>query len=372
MAAPDLGLLEALMSDSLGPNIWQSPAIHRNAKPEPSNPKSWPELLLFLGYGDADLLSGAVKAWVNILKASAADVVMADYAPAIQLAAKVLGIPVIEAGGGFCVPPLAPLQCFPGVEAHPISLVQKAADELVVAFNAALRRSRSAELLKDLGQYASWPRHRVVLSSPELDHYGERSGVTYPGLLGLGNRAAAVYEDKTSAANGGRKVVGYLKANTPGLEMLIAQLAEANIAAQIYVPNMTIPLGRGSIEVVSQPFDLTNELANANVYLSNGGLNGVGQALYNGCWPVVVPTQAEQVAMARNLVRRAQGAAWLPAPLLSVTHLKQLFSDPGAGKAMPTVGKPETALLQLVDELPKKEFKSTKRNLGSAALLYQS
>ena len=357
MAAPDLGLLEKLMSGSLGLNIWQSPNMRSNAKPGNANPKSWPELLLFLGYGNTDLLSGSVKAWVNILKAVAADVIIADYAPAVQLAAKVLGIPVIEAGGGFCVPPLSPPQCFPGVEWHDLAIVNNAADLLNKAFSTALYRTGCSYTSNNLADYASWPLRRIVLSPPELDHYRKRD-VSYFGLLGLGSEQSQPTPIQSRTVTRPVKVVGYLKPNTPGLATLLDQLGDAGVDAHLYIPDSDSSTSCSNVVVVSDPMDFHKVLPAADIYLSNGGLNGVGLAMNYGCWPVIVPMQAEQVAMARNLVRSERGGVWMKdssggAPTL-VSDSRRVFSVPRSRTLLPRPsnnGQAEISLLQLIEGL---------------------
>jgi UDP:flavonoid glycosyltransferase YjiC (YdhE family) len=353
MAAPDVGQLERLLGDDLGVNVWQAPRLRRDAGAAYANPKSWPELLLHLGYGDVAQLSGVVKAWINLLRSSRASVVIADYAPSIQLAARVLGLPVIEAGGGFCVPPLSPVQCFPGVEGQNPAVAKNAEASLCSTFNAVLHKLGSADVLSSLAEYASWPAHRVVLSSPDLDHYGERADVRYLGLLGLSQISAQSTRNSPDAGSASAPVcvVGYLKPGTPGLPLLIDQLAEAGVDARLFVLGADPSSGRGKVKVTSQPLDFAKEFAAADIYFSNGGLNGVGQALHQGCWPVVVPMQAEQVAMARTLVRRKLGAVWLPG-VLSPDQLKRMLSVERSDAYVPSAArKAETILLRLLGDL---------------------
>lgn len=351
MAAPDVGQLERLLGDDLGANVWQAPSPRRDAGAAHANPKSWPELLFHLGYGDTAKLSGVVKAWINILTSSRASVVIADYAPGIQLAAKVLGLPVIEAGGGFCVPPLSPVQCFPGVEGQNPAVVKKAEASLCVTFNTVLHKLGSAATLSNLAEYANWPAHRVVLSSSDLDHYGERAGVSYLGLLGLSQVDAQFIRNSPHADADPVSVIGYLKPDTSGLTLLIEQLAEPGIDVKLFISGADSSLGRGQVKVTSRPLDFAKEFVAADIYLSNGGLNGVGQALHHGCWPVVVPMQAEQVAMARTLVRHKRGAAWLPG-VLPPGQLKRMFSAKrSAVYEPPAATGAEVALLKLLEDL---------------------
>jgi hypothetical protein len=322
MAAPDLARLNHFTGQHLGMNLWQAPCV-RSVRSDGGTPaKSWPEILVSLGYADVDGLTGAVKAWINIFKSVKPDVVMVDYAPALMLAARVVAIPVIEVGSGFCVPPLlnGP-HALPGIRQADQQAMRLASDKLTHSMNAALHTCGHREVLDSFAEIAIWPARRVVTSPPELDHYGERGDVMYAGFLGSSIGSATTPSQPgfaiTATLDGEvdlhPSIVGYLKAATPGLDTLIEQLRRADVKAHIVVPDGSDALmtNQDGVVVTRTLVDLSVELPRADVYLSNGGLQGVGQALKAGCWPVVVPMQAEQVAMARQLVMRQWGSFWL-------------------------------------------------------------
>lgn len=327
MVAPNVGQLGQVLSSNASVGIWQAPVFRSVVSANQASPKSWPELLLSLGYGNVAQLTGAVKAWLSILKYLKPAIVLADYAPALLAAARVAGIPSLEVGSGFCVPPLLPdVQHFPGVKRIDRSVMDQAASTLTSAFNQALGSCGHSETMTSLGSMAAWPVQRVIKSPPQLDHYGQRTDVVYVGFLGAHNAGAAktdpattpplwpTKETRQTNEKSSPRVLGYLKPETPGLQALIARLRAANINAHLVVPQNNGPEidQQGSVTVVSQLIDLPQALQQADIYLSNGGLHGVGLSLHAGCWPVVVPMQAEQVAMARNLVALQWGGLYLP------------------------------------------------------------
>ena len=367
MAAPNVGQLAQLMGGHPNIGIWQAPIFRSAAFANQASPKSWPELLLTLGYGDTTQLVGAVKAWLSVLTKMKPSVVLADYAPALLAAARVAGIPSVEVGSGFCVPPLLPqVQQFPGVKVGDRTAMDQAAGRLTQAFKEALRSCGHEEAMTSLSDMSAWPARRVVVSAAQLDHYGQRPGLVYAGFLGAhttnatertpSGRPLWLREDPQLApAKPSSRVLGYLKPATPGLQVLIAQLRAANITAHLVVPQDKGPkLDRqGSVTVVNQLIDLPQALPEADIYLSNGGLHGVGLALHAGCWPVVVPMQAEQVAMARHLVALQWGGLYLPdAAGVTGQHVQTVFA--ARPRRMPLARNPisaEDTLLQLVRDV---------------------
>jgi hypothetical protein len=312
MAAPNVGLLNRTIGSRLPVRLWSGPRLRPLGRDHTGGhqpvAKSWVELLVGLGYAQPLELEGMVKAWCNLLTLVAPSVVLADFAPALILAGRILNIPVFEVGGGYCVPPLSPqLENFPGVPRDSAGLM-RADLALCASVNRCLARF-NLPLIATYGEVQSWPTQRVVRSPAELDHYGPRSGVTYAGLLS----PAPSSNDPTAPFDPWPAVVGYLKSSTPGVETLLAELSDNHIPALIHMPGLPAegPRVPSSVRLTHQPIDLASALEHAHVYLSNGGLHGVGLALQRGCWPVVVPQQAEQVAMARNLVRRGWGSICL-------------------------------------------------------------
>ncbi|MDI1267795.1 MAG: hypothetical protein PSV40_01650 [Polaromonas sp.] len=368
MAAPNVEQLEQWMGKRPEIGIWQAPVFRSASSTNQASPKSWPELLLSLGYGDAAQLTGAVKAWLSVLKCLKPDIVLADYAPALLAAARVAGIPSLEVGSGFCVAPLLPgLQHFPGVKGGDRSVMDQAASALTSAFNQAFQSCGRDERMASLSSMAGWPVQRVVLSPAQLDHYGQRPGVVYAGFLGahkadeetaasaalqppwLAKEPPQINEEQSA------RVLGYLKPETPGLQTLIAQLRAANITAYLVVPQSSSPQIEqlGSVTVVNQLIDLPQALQQADIYLSNGGLHGVGQALQAGCWPVVLPMQAEQVAMARNLVALQWGGLYLPDTHGTIDqHVQTVFATrPRHTPLAPNPISAEDTLFGLVREI---------------------
>ncbi len=66
---------------------------------------SYADILLGVGYDNADSLQKAIGEWLDIFQDAQPDRVVTDHSPTAILAARVLGIPTFNVGVGFCVPP---------------------------------------------------------------------------------------------------------------------------------------------------------------------------------------------------------------------------------------------------------------------------
>ncbi len=316
VAVPSPGLAHLHLRGK-GIKVWQAPRLPwpctAGAWSTPA--KNWPELLCKLGYAEQTHLSGACQAWRQVMEHVRPSMVLADYAPAALLAARSLGISAVEAGGGFCVPPLGPqLAYFPGAVRDPVAY--HAADQRLCAAFSGVLHELGLEGGTDLMACLGSAQHRVVLSPPELDHYGYRADVKHLGFLAQPDlvQGMDIVEQRPAADAGAPAIIGYLKPTTPGLAQVLACLDSMPHASAIHVPGDCPEFKRtgSKLTVFRNPLEFEKMQAQASVLLSNGGLGGVGLALRFGLRPVLVPQHAEQVAMAHRLHGLQWGDVWLP------------------------------------------------------------
>jgi hypothetical protein len=313
-AAPDMLVLYRRIGSVSDAKIWAAP------RPPPSlqqaTARSWPELLLNLGYGQPDALAGTVASWVSLLETIAPDVVVTDYAPALMAASHGLGIHYLEVGGGFCVPPVhadGAMPPFPGLKDS--DAARASIRTALVALDAALRQGvgrwqgrmhnvRWADLHRGA-------KHRLVLSPAAFDHYDDRAqdslAVEHVGFLGVSATASSACEGPPRLVRapgehqGARRLVGYLKSGTPRLDTVVSGLAATGLAGRIYVSGAHELPQREALEIVAEPIDLASELSPETLFVTNGGLASVGLACRKCAQMLLIPQQVEQVAMLRRL-----------------------------------------------------------------------
>ncbi|WP_439588566.1 hypothetical protein [Hydrogenophaga sp.] len=328
MAGPDLLVLQRCIASRAPVKIWAAPRVSPMRTLAPT--RSWPELLVSLGYAQPEWLAGAVLSWASILNAAQPDVVLTDYAPALMAACQAMGVRYAEVGGGFCVPPLdrdGSMPPFPGLDAADARTTSQALAQLTNALRrAAAAISSSGENARASGDWIALhlqAHRRIVLSPRELDHYDEREQILGPvnhmGLLGLPEaspHSAASSDqqaDKTSV-----HIVAYLKSDTPRLDDIIDAMASTGMPAQIHSPGWHKPSPHPSIRFSERPLDLMGILGSNSVFVGNGGLASTGLALHRGSTVLMLPQHVEQIAMARRLVKTGVGGLFWSSNLNTV------------------------------------------------------
>ena len=300
------------------------PSMH--AGPVEQSSDSWEDLLWSLGYGSDIAVGACVKHWARIFDESKPDVVLADYAPIAMVVAKAMGIPVVEAGAGFCLPPryavgpawLPYLLGRASSAAPGGDLAQKRGQRIKIALN---RAAETAGLRSNLSEFRDIYRialHRCVMSTADLDHYRDhrQSDVLHLGPLSqrsFGLAPSFVAAEWMAKGDRRKRLLCYLKAATPRLDELLSVL-ETDHGLNVLIVGLDASTAKRSLKqgappkpylcFVSQPVDFVEALARADALLTNGGIHSLGNALLQGKECILIPAQAEQAAVALQLAKQ--------------------------------------------------------------------
>lgn len=272
---------------------------------------SWPDMLVGLGYARRDQVQALFLGWQELLRTHAPEMVIADHAPLALWAAKDLGIPVVEAGAGFCLPPARrPMPPFPLADATPAAKAasQAAEQELLRAWRQLPARRFTIDNLADLFEGHA----RCVCSVAELDPYGTRTDVAYTGPLPAPLHTGPATEVMKWWSDGPGDILAYLKLSTPGLDRILRALQATGRQALAIVPGINVDRIRGRLRVTGSVEPLHSLLQSAHLFLTNGGIHGVGLALQAGVPVLAVPMHVEQRLTAERLVRHGWGSMWHP------------------------------------------------------------
>lgn len=311
---------------SAGFDWLQAPLMPEQRREGP--PLNYADILLRFGYADSTDLLGLVVAWRELLRLTAAKLVLADHAPTAIIAARTLGVPVMLFGSGFFAPP----QVHPTPNMRPWVSVDHerllAADTLALSsINHVLGRFGTPPLnyLAQLFQVAE----DSLLSFPETDHYPSRGPARYWGML-----PAAVAEGSTWPNVAGPRVFSYLRPDTPHVEAALNALHGLSGSILIYAPGLSDDLVRRyaapHIAFSPRPVDLNKVAAQAEAGLTYASPAATIAFLMAGKPVLMMPGHLEQFLFAKRVEEMGAGLIQSPeeAPNNLTAMLRQILADP--------------------------------------------
>jgi UDP:flavonoid glycosyltransferase YjiC (YdhE family) len=273
-------------------DIFQAPRSAHEGEGVSPNPASYAEIMLGTGYRDPREVIGLVGGWRSLFSRWKPDLIVVDFSPTALAAARTLGIPCVNYGNGFFIPPIAsPLPAF-RVDAPPDpALLLRSDAQALASVNTALVHFGAAPLprLADLFVAAE----SFLCTFPEVDHYGARELSGYWGPRVRFDRGA----DVTWPHGLGKKVFAYVKKDLPQLNALLDIIARSPERVVAYIPDLDAERrarfsGRNHI-YSERPIRLENFLKTCDMMISHGGEIAIGGLLY-GIPQLVFPGHYEQ------------------------------------------------------------------------------
>ena len=304
----DLTQTQALLSDLDAP-LFQAPVWLHQVRGIPTPQISLAEILQGCGYLNANTLRGLYKGWHSLFQTLKPNFVLGDYAPTALLAARVLKIPNASTGIGFYLPPLnQPLPNLREWEPVQPGRMKTSEEQLLNTCNGVLQEMGAAPL--QMACEALHGSHTFLQAWPELDHYHRQpasSGLRWWGpnfSPGVGNTPAWPPGD-------GPEVFAYLNANHPDDAQVLAALVRLGCRCICYMPEVASgrppPVISPLLTYAMAPVNLATTLANCKLWICHAGAGTLAQALLAGVPVFMLPTQAEQLMMARSLAQAGCG-----------------------------------------------------------------
>jgi len=304
-AIRDLQYAETVIG-RLGFQVMQAPlwlATPRNLKGAPLN---YAEIILRYGFLTAPGLKGLVKCWRALFQYTSADLVIADHAPAALLAARTLDLKRVTIGTGFCAPP--PVSPLPNMRPW-----LKVPEKRLISSDAfALKNANSViadlggkpmKMLADLFQVNS----QFLCTFPELDHYPNRARTRYWGPNYNIDEGAEIVWPKGE----GHTVFVYLKMTYKDYERVLRVLHKLDIRVIAYVPGVSDDIirkyGSDSMIISREPVKLRTIVKTCRLALCHAGAGTVAAMLLNGVPLLLLPTQLEQLLVARRIEQMGCG-----------------------------------------------------------------
>jgi len=311
VAARNLYSAHSLISDS-SIHLLQAPG---NTRPYAGTAlvRSLPEILLRNGYASVDSLMPLVKAWLTLIDQIKPDLVVSDYSPSAQLAAKIRALPVMIIGNSF----YSPLPGWP-----PVNYRYWQRDQGTDAIHSA--EMQVVDRVNEVcGAYGAEPINHssdlykaeryCFFNPPQLDGQADlRQKVRY---LPPPESSQAHWKPVWPSGSGNnKKIYAYLRYGALNSETALSVLANSDqkvICFYAEAPDQVCrAYSSAKVRVTNQPFDLTTTLLQVDMVVGHGGINTTSAALYAGRPLLLVPTQLEQIYNARCIEECGAGL-WL-------------------------------------------------------------
>jgi UDP:flavonoid glycosyltransferase YjiC (YdhE family) len=288
----------------------------REVNPAPLN---FSDVLLNLGFDDALGLDGALRAWRSLFALLDPDVVVADYAPTAQMAARMASLPCATVGSGFALP----------VPGDPVPALRSWAGD-----DPRVLRARDDRLAMRVREAAggAWPARaqdlfaadlHLLCTFADIDPFGSRENVEYLGPVGDEESTVDVRWQGQ-----GPRIFAYLKPGTPPFDATLAGLAalgaETVVAAPGLAPEHARDLSKASMRVATQPVNVALLLPEASLCVSHAGPGLAAHALAAGVPLALLPLQLEQFLVSLRV--EALGAGAFVSPEGPTPDLREWFA----------------------------------------------
>jgi hypothetical protein len=278
--------------------VFKAPAHARQLnRGERFNAVSYADFMAVCGYRSPTALAESIDGWDRLIGEIKPDLILADYAPLLHLAA--FGrLPLIVVGSGFTVPPCEAEE-FPRLRSGGTPLAPAA---LLVENARSALHNRTCELPKTLTQIMAG-QAQFVSVPPMLDVYGAHRTQPADGALDdLPDPLPALTSNP-----GAGSVFFYLAADFPGTVPLLRDIAATGQAAEGFLrsadPRLCSALRAAGINVHEHPVPLDRALSQNAVIVHHGGIGTTIQALALGRPQLILHRHMEQHFNAHMLAR---------------------------------------------------------------------
>ncbi len=287
------------------------------------------DVLRLFGFGAAALLGSAVERWRRLVDDVAPELIIADFAPTLQIA--VPDAPILVVGNGYTVPPsgfpLPPMR--PWENAVPAA--SRANEAGLLEGVNRIRARDGGPAVNHLADLFSG-RSTFVCTLREFDPYApHRVGpVTFP------FNVPHMPVGPPAAQRNGPTIFAYLPATHPCLDTVLAALSRLGERAHVYVTGANSHAlarrCRANVAFLTKPADFPRVIPQARLLIHHGGLGTAYGGLAAGTPQLLLPVNLEHLITSRALASAGVALGFnKPPPEQDAleTAIKRLTEEPG-------------------------------------------
>ena len=273
-------------------SIVQAPIFLHRAPIISSPPVSLTDIFVHAGFADARLCRPVIRAWRRLLDEIAPDIVLSDFAPSLNVAARGK-CPVLVIGNGWTIPPMRELPTFAGAPED--STTRDTSEQIIEALWIASDRHWQAPSFCDLLRGDA----NFVCTLPRLDPYHRyRTGEHY--------WPVEIPPVKAGQTGSRGAVLVYLPGDHSALP-LVEALAE-NLPWRVHAYVGSVPhLSERRLLFSSKPLNLPALLPSARLAIHHGGLGIANWCLIHGVPQMIFPTDTEKLLIGRGVMETGSG-----------------------------------------------------------------
>jgi UDP:flavonoid glycosyltransferase YjiC (YdhE family) len=332
--------------------------------------RSFADVLIGFGFGQASVLEHQVRAWLQLFQQAQPDVVAIDYAPAAQLAALLAGLPSLQLTNGFEAPPAT---CPPyetsvrGPYLMQRAQTQAATVSTTIGTVAGRLIPGACADLRSLIEHPHLLLNCVMESAP----YGNEAtwrqrAMTVMGPMGeMPDAKPPVWPP---AAGDRRRVFAYLRGAHPHFETTLRGLHRRGVSTLCVWPEAPAALIEAAHEnawlrVTREPVHVADALAQADAAVGCGSGTFTTQALIAGKPQLMLPTDHEKRLVAEQVQRSALGC--LVTKQMSADAVEQRLQDTIDGERFDAAAKTAAAVYR---DLPAQAHDAFAERFAGATL----
>jgi UDP:flavonoid glycosyltransferase YjiC (YdhE family) len=333
---PVFALRELISGESLlGPHgfKWHQAPVWLGRVTNIPDMQGYAEMLMHFGFLNPPALMGICRAWRNLVDVLAPDMIVLDHSPTGLLATRGLGLPRMNLGTGFFMPPKTrPMPPFRWWLKANRARLEDSEEKVRQVANEILFRLEAPPLaaLRELTECDA----DLLCCFDETDHYPDRAGGEYVGpVFSLGRGGIPGWPQWE-----GKRVFAYLKPDYPGLEKVLEALRDSQCAVLAHVPG----LARKTIQSYSTqqmafsevPVDIEAARTECNVAVGHAGIGTTTAMLLAGKPMLLLPMHTEQTMFAHRVRQMGAAEVLLPAGINTFARqLKKVLASEEAASA---------------------------------------